>query len=47
MTPEQEAALIAVATAGLDDALSEAYRRMVELIQAGTPPRDAPARTPP
>lgn len=41
MTPEQEAALIAVATAGLDDALREAYRRMVELIQAGTPPRDA------
>lgn len=41
MTPEQEAALIAVATAGLDDALREAYRALLDLIRAGAAPRDA------
>lgn len=44
MTPQQEAALIAVATAGLDDALREAYRQLLALIQGGTPPRDAVAQ---
>lgn len=41
MTPAQEAAIIAVATAGLDDALRDAYAQLLELIQAGTAPRDA------
>lgn len=41
MTPAQEAALIAVAIAGLDDALREAYRRLLDLIKEGAPPRDA------
>lgn len=41
MTPAEESALIAVATAGLDDALREAYRNLVDLIRAGVPPRDA------
>ena len=44
MTPQQEAALIAVATAGLDDALRDAYRQLLALIQGGTPPRDAVAQ---
>ena len=44
MTPTEEAALIAVATAGLDDALREAYRRLLDLIRTGTPPRDTVAQ---
>lgn len=41
MTPEQAQALIDAATAGLDDALREAFRTMVDLIRGGTAPRDA------
>jgi hypothetical protein len=41
MTPAQEAALIAVATAGLDDALRSAYAALLDLIRAGVAPRDA------
>ncbi len=41
MTPADELALIAAATAGLDDELRDAYRRLVALIGAGMAPRDA------
>jgi len=44
MTPEQEQALIAVATAGLDDALREAYRTLLDLIKGGVAPREAVQR---
>lgn len=41
MTPEQEDALLSATQMGLDDLLREAYRRLVELISAGVPPREA------
>jgi len=41
MTPEQEQALIAVATSDLDDALREAYRTLLDLIRGGMAPREA------
>lgn len=44
MTPEQERALIAVATADLDDALREAYRTLLDLIKGGVAPREAVQR---
>ena len=43
MTPAQEQALIAAATAGLDDELRDAYARLVDLIRGGTAPREAVA----
>jgi hypothetical protein len=41
VTPEQERALLDATVAGLDEALREAFREVVELIQAGVVPRDA------
>lgn len=41
MTPTQEAALIAAATAGLDADLRAAFERLLQLIRDGVPPADA------
>jgi hypothetical protein len=41
VTPEQERALLEATAAGLDDALREAYREIVDLIAAGVVPREA------
>jgi hypothetical protein len=41
MTPEQERALLAATTAGLDDELRDAYARLLDLIREGVPARDA------
>lgn len=41
MTPEQERALLAATAAGLDDDAREAFAELLELIRAGTAPRDA------
>lgn len=41
MTPEQELALLRATAAGLEDELQRAYRRLLELIEAEVPPRDA------
>lgn len=41
MTAEQERALLEATAAGLDDALRDAFREVVSLIQAGAAPRDA------
>lgn len=41
MTPDQEKALLAATTKGLDDDLREAFNRVVQMIRDGMPPRDA------
>jgi hypothetical protein len=41
LTPEQERALLEAAIAGLDDALRDAFREVVDQIQAGAVPREA------
>lgn len=41
MTPEQQRALLDATTAGLDDELREAHRKVVDLIRSGMAPRDA------
>ena len=41
MTPEQERALLAATVAGLDEALREAFREIIDQIEAGVVPRDA------
>lgn len=41
MTPEQERALIAVASAGLDEKIDEAFDELMRLIESGVAPRDA------
>lgn len=41
MTPAEEQALLNATTAGLDDEVRSSYERLVELIRAGTAPRDA------
>lgn len=41
MTPEQERALLAATAAGLDGDAREAFAELLDLIRAGTAPRDA------
>lgn len=43
LRPEQERVLLDATALGLDDDLRAAYRRLLDLIRAGTPPRDAVA----
>ena len=41
MTPEQERAVLQAAELGIEKELEAAYEKLVALIRAGTPPRDA------
>ena len=41
MTPTQERALLEATAKGLDDDIRQAFERLMQLIRAGTPPRDA------
>lgn len=41
MTPEQETALLAATTAGLDAELRDAFQTLLQLLRDGVPPRDA------
>lgn len=44
MTPSQELALLRATSAGLEGQLRDAYQRLLDLIRAGVPPRDAVQR---
>ena len=41
MTPEQERAVLQATELGIEKELEAAYEKLVALIRAGTPPRDA------